>query len=221
MPSLMNIVRQVADFQRESDTLMDAATFKAGIKNKIAEAGLTTQLGFAKDSKSMDQLAEYLMLKGTDQTQRKSFMSRIANGYEKKQHIYDSFSAMLPTAFKAFHASKGTLAGADDLTQISANERKQISELLKSNPFFMQAAEASGVGRRMNGVIEIRSGITRGMINRLAGNLYDTIVSSAKGMPMYGITDVDDPQFWDRISRKSNKPFVGSMNSARIVTEYS
>ena len=219
MPSLMGIVRQVADFQRESDTLMDAAAFKAGIKNKIVEAGLTSQLGIAKDSRSMDKLAEYLMLKGTDQTQRKSFMSHIASGYEKKQHLSDSFASMLPEAFKAFHASKGTLAAPEDMTQITARERKQIAEMLKSNPFFMQAAEASGVGRRSNGIIELRSGITRGMVNRLAGNLYDTIISSAKGMPMYGITDVDDPQFWDRIARKSNKPFLGSMNSARVLSD--
>ena len=219
MPSLMNIVRQVADFQRESDTLMDTAAFKAGIKNKIAEAGLTTQLGFAKDSKSMDKLADYLMLKGTDQTQRKSFMSKIASGYEKKQHLYDNFSAMLPDKFRDFHAAKGTLAAPDDSTQITTTERRRISELLKTNPYFMQAAEATGVGRRMNGTIEMRSGITRGMINRLAGNLYGTIISSAKGMPMYGITDVDDPQYWDRIARKSNKPFLGSMNSARALSD--
>jgi len=219
MPSLMNIVRQVADFQRESDTLMDTAAFKAGIKNKIVEAGLTSQLGFAKDSKSMDRLAEYLMLRGTDQTQRKSFMSHIASGFEKKQHLYDSFSDMLPQAFKQFHASKGTIAAPDDTTQITARERRQIAELLKSNQFFMEAAEATGVGRRRNGAIEIRSGITRGMVNRLAGNLYGTIIASAKGMPMYGITDVDDPQYWDRIARKSNKPFLGSMNSARILSD--
>ena len=219
MPSLMNIVRQVADFQRESDTLMDTAAFKAGIKNKIAEAGLISQLGFAKDSKSMDKLAEYLMLKGTDQTQRKSFMSQIASGYEKKQHLYDNFSAMLPDKFKDFHAAKGTLAAPEDSTQITTRERRQISELLKTNPYFMQAAEAAGIGRRMNGTIEMRSGITRGMVNRLAGNLYGTIISSAKGMPMYGITDVDDPQYWDRIARKSNKPFLGSMNSARALSD--
>ena len=219
MPSLMNIVRQVSDFQRESDTLMDAAAFKAGIKNKIAEAGLTTSLGFSKDSKSMDYLAEYLMFKGTDQTQRKGFMSKISAGYEKKQHIYDSFTDMLPENFRSFHASKGTLTAGYDATPLTAKERRAIGEMLKNNLYFMQAAEASGVGIRQNGILGIRSGLTRGMINQLAGNLYNTIIQSAKGMPMYGIDDVDKKEYWERIARKSNKPFIGSMNSARILSD--
>jgi len=61
--------------------------------------------------------------------------------------------------------------------------------------------------------------ISRGQVNQSASSLFDMIVSSAKGMPMYGITDVNNPESWDKIARKNNKQFIGTINAARYLTD--
>lgn len=220
LPQLLSFVSDVSDFQKKANTLMDTAVFKAGIKNKISEAGLFEKLGFSKNSSQADFLADYLMYRGAAQTQRKGFMSHIIQGAEDKTHIYESFEKMLPAAFQSFHDVKGSRLVAQNGNQkLSAKETKLIENLLISNPYFAQAAEQSGIAARLNGKMRVAGGLTRNDINSVASNLYDTIVESAKGMAMYGITDVDNPDYWERIARKTNKPFLGSMSSARTLSD--
>ena len=220
LPQLLSFVSEVSAFQAKANTLMDSSVFKSGIKNKISEAGLFEKLGFSKGSQQADSLAEYLMLRGSNQTQRKSFMGHISQGSEEKMHIYDSFIDMLPSAFRGFHERGGTSKIDSANTQkLTEKETKLIEGLLLSNPYFAKAAEQAKVAQRLNGKMRIAGGLTRNDINIVASNLYDTIIDSAKGMPMYGITDVDNPDYWERIARKTNKPILGSMNSARVLSD--
>lgn len=219
MPNMRALVTQVADFQRSATTLMDTASFKAGIKNKLFDNGIFEQLGMSRTSKAADALSEILMFQGTDQTQRKGFMSQISRGSEKQAHLFDSFANMLPSQFQNFHAAKGAISEPNSNEALTNKEKAIVENLLKTNPYFLSAAEKSGVAVRLNGTIGMRNGLTRGLINNLSSELYDAIISSAKGMPMYGITDVNDKQFWDRIARKNNKPFLGNMNAARILSD--
>jgi hypothetical protein len=61
--------------------------------------------------------------------------------------------------------------------------------------------------------------ITRNQVNEASANMYDILVESAKGMPMYGVTDVNDPDKWENIVQKTNKPLLGTLGGSRYLSE--
>ena len=223
MPEFLSFATEAARIQQTADALYDSSKFKAQMKISAVQKGTFDRLGINANSKVADQILEYAMLRGASQVQRGDFMSRISRGASTQSHVFGSFAEMLPQAFRQFHTTKGTTAvpAQDANKTLSDKEYAIVRSLLTENPYFAKAAERAGVAYRTNGMMRLadRNILTRGMVNGVAANLYDTIINSAKGMPMYGITDVDDPQMWERIARKTNKPFIGSTNASRSISD--
>ena len=221
MPQLLSFATAFANYSKNMDALMSDQQIAAGIKATMGAQEILRGLGLKNGSSAEKDFLKYVTHLGASQTQRLDYVSRIAGDSEYSKHMFDSFNDMLPKAFRALNRRKtpAPVAASDYAQAITDAEQHALIDIIKSNPYFMQAAESAGFAKRENGELQILEKISRGQINQSAGSLFRMLVSSAKGMPMYGVTDVNNPDSWEKIARKSNKQFIGTMNAARYMQD--
>ena len=227
MPQLMKMANNAVNTYKGSGVLASDSQIIAAIKSTDGYKQISSSL-FGKNAFNenvMNDILKYAVLKTVPQIQRGSFMQHFGTGNGLTKHIFDSFQDMLPRAFqninKGIKFSPGDLAKrrANDNSILTSQETSELYSMLMKNAYAANAAEAVGMIYRQNGRMNIRKNLTRGMVNAMGGNIYDEIVNAAKGMPMYGVTDVNDASSWDKIARKSNKRFMGGMSAARRLSD--
>ena len=219
LPQLLSFANQYAGYSRNMNVLSSDKQMMAGVKSYTGAKEILRNLGVKENSQTERDLLQYVVQMGVSQSQRSDYISRIAGTSQASKHMFNSFKDMLPTVFQAYHVKHRNVADSEYQTLLTHDEHKALADILNSNPYFAQAAEKAGFARRLNGRMGLLQYISRGQVNASAGSLYDMIVSAAKGMPMYGITDVDDPDAWDKIARKTNKQMIGSINAARYLSD--
>ena len=226
MPQLMSMARDATRVYAQSGSLASDEQILASIKaTQKYQAMKSSLLGNSK-SGNIDDIFRLAIVRGVGQTQRASFMNRIATGSGLTKHIFDSFQNMLPSGFKNINSSLGNISTTafskalqSNQQTLSAKETKALYSLLLNNQFATEAAEAAKIAYRKNGELFVQKNVSRGMIKSMGAHIYDNLVNAAKGMEMYGITDVNDPAFWDKISRKSNKRLIGNVAAARRLSD--
>ena len=151
-------------------------------------------------------------MKSVAQVQRGTFVNNMSSGNAGK-HIYDSFKSMLPRAFKSIDYNDTSSSFAvkrfskNDEIELTPAEKSVLSRLIQNNQYAAVAAQQAGIARRENGFFYIKDKIARGSVNAMGGYIIPDFVRAAKGMEMYGIKDVDNPDNWRQIARKGSKRF--------------
>lgn len=219
MPQLLQFAQDYMKLNETQSALPTNDQIRHGIANRLGAFELLRDLGLEKGSASETSLLKFIGYLGTSQLQRADFVRAISGkapgALSGTRHLFNSFAEMLPSAFRDIHSKEGNayLVNPKDSTALSQDERSYITSLLKSNAYFARAAESAGFAARQNGRMYALKNITRNQINEAAAHMYDTLVESAKGMPMYGITDVNDPDKWENIAQKTNAPLLGTLGA--------
>ncbi len=227
LPELFQIARDAVDVFKKTDQLPTDQQIRASMKVDNRFKNIQSSWGKGITEALTEQVLQYAVLKAVPQMQRGSFLSHFTSDAGTNKHIFNSFQDMLPKAFQNVNRHKGFInprhlsklknEGLD--TFLTQEELTNFYDLVRNNAYAANAAEAAQLIMRKNGKLGVRNGITRGMVNAMGGYMYDELVNSAKGMRMYGVTNVNDPDSWDRIARKGNKRFLGGMEAARRMSE--
>lgn len=138
-----------------------------------------------------------------------------------------SFREMLPQAFQnipAYRQSQAdrtlgsTYHGNETL---SSDEITELNRQIKNNRILANAAVTAGVMTKKNGKMYFNHGTTHDMVNAMGGLVMDTIVTGAQGERKYGITNVEDGNFWKNIQHKigNNKNLDMGLAAARSMQD--
>lgn len=230
MPGMQKMAQEGADLYIGSGTMPTDQQIVSAIKARMNNNNVRkTLFGRDKiDEAVYDAIVEQAVISGVSQTQRGSFMKRIIKDTSQSPHIWNSFHDMLPRAFQEINSQLKDpkyVSKVEDRekttydTFLTPHERKQLTNLILKNAQFASAAEQTGIARRNHGKMEVLSGVTRAMVDQTGSFLFDELVGAAKGMGMYGIEDVNDPKFWDRIEPKNNVRLRGSLQAARYLND--
>ena len=139
-------------------------------------------------------------------------------------HAYNSFEASLPDSFKNINKSFDTITDLSSFSQQFKSSNKklpygisaQIHERVKTDRFLSDALKKIGALSTQSGRMKIAKDLTEKDMDLATGVLFKEMVDSAIGMEMYGLHSIDDlnnPDFWNRISRKGNKEYTGLKDS--------
>ena len=176
----------------------------------------------------MSDLIGLNIITEVDKTQRGSFMNHL-RGQNQRMGPMNSFADMLPGQFKAGASNVGfaeiqqsdymTRTSKNNNDRLSKNELKRVASLVRENQYAAKAFEQAQVLRRENGYFYLDKAITRQQVNAAAALIHDMTINGAKGLPMYGISDVADPNMFDRILNKTNKMLYGGLDAERFLTK--
>lgn len=226
MPQLMSIAREAASVY--SGHLASDEQLLGAIKSSSKFKDVRTSLlgTGSKGAGAIDDILRLAIIKGVGQVQRGTFMQKLTSGNSLEKHVFSSFSDLLPSGFQKINSIKGPTVAQITAemkkaatTALTGKEYGALYSLIQSNQFAAEAAEKINIASRKNGKIYLQKGISRGMVNAMGSQIYDNLVNAAKGMQMYGIDDVNDPDSWERIARKSNRRFLGGVSAARRMND--
>lgn len=174
----------------------------------------------------MESLVDYSIVNVLDAVQRYDYMQHFKG--MKHSHIgsFESYEDMLPKAFKKARTGLTQVSNADFASLLTNNDfltrrqKKSLGDVIQENTYMAQAAELAGIASRSKGTLSVNRHVTRQQVNAAAGYLYQMIENGARGMPMYGIKDVNNPDDFERILNKNNKLLNGSMSAARFLSDH-
>lgn len=143
--------------------------------------------------------------------------------WDNGRHSISNVRELLPPAFSKVSLSKNPVADrtssrADFGYMLTPQERSAFERILTSNPYIQEEARKANLIAIRNGVAMINKRATRGNINAFAGMIASLFESGARGLPSYGIDDIENPAFLSRIEQKNNKMIS---NARRVADELS
>ena len=142
--------------------------------------------------------------------------------------LFENFRDSLPTAFKQLPTQRkemfsgGSFATRlpEDARQVTDEEMKKMLKVATTNRYFADAAVQAGVMKKKDGNLLYNKNATRGQINMVGGFLMETLENALRGMPMYGITDIEDPKVWNSVYRKNNQRYRAAMEGMEVLNDF-
>lgn len=232
LPPLMTKARSIAEDKSRAGRSDPVSTLTTAlitqIKNDPQHNRLRARLSEQNiGSEVLQTIAKYAVMTSVPQYHRRDYMESLGGDLNVRKHIYPDFRSMLPPTFAKIPAQRQYRtkqafedAFGNDTMPISVAEMEKLRDIVKENRYMADAAVATGAAKKINGQLLFNGHLNRGMVNAIAGNLMEDIVSGAKGMPMYGIQNVEDSDNWTRIARKTNKQMTGALRAARMMQEH-
>lgn len=227
LPSLKNEAKRLAnEFVNSGDVINRGSLLRVlptSKKTEIQSFNEAVRAAKLTDDQ-IKNMYEYAALTAIPQYQRHEFMKFFDKAGSSQKHVYSSFRDMLPQTFANIPSTRSNRTketfdsnyASDTLGLSQAETEKLEAEILK-NRYLTDAAVAVGAMKKENGTLIRTSSLNRGLVNAMAGVLMEDLVIGAKGMERYGIKDVEDPNVWHKIARKTNKQMLGSLDAARML----
>ena len=138
----------------------------------------------------------------------------------------ESFRGLLPSTFQSIPTSIPTKArsiGSSDDGRIllSEAEREKLSAAILKDRYLAEAAVSAGIVAKRNREYILNPDANRDMARAMGGFVMSGITRGAAGERKYGITNVEDPAFWNSISRKvgNNRTLDRNLSAAYTLTD--
>lgn len=182
------------------------------------------------DTRTRQAALSYVVATAMPQYMKSSFVNDKHFDIDKSidGKLFENFRDSLPTAFKQLPTQRkemfsgGSFATRlpEDARQVTDEEMKKMLKVATTNRYFADAAVQAGVMKKKDGNLLYNKNATRGQINMVGGFLMETLENALRGMPMYGITDIEDPKVWNSVYRKNNQRYRAAMEGMEVLNDF-
>lgn len=224
-------------FEGSHKSLGDPTRMRFNFMRQMEEAAKTNPHGdiakMAKilggDQQSAESVWDYLFQVGSPQHKRASFMDKMSKDVSIDGTRYRNFRESLPTSFAKIPVRHTQMIAdkdwkqryATDVERIQAKELEFLQARIMKNRVLMDAAVASGIAVKSKGRLRMNTNMPlRGQVNMMGGQVMEFMENALRGMPMYGITDIENPDNWDKLERKNNSRYRMAREAMEVLDEF-
>ena len=155
------------------------------------------------------------------------YMRKAITGGSKVQFAKqpESYREMLPKSFQRIepHAERGQVRQLGQVPHanetLSAEEISALGRIVRNNRYAADAAVKAGIVSKSGQKMYFNQATNHDMMNAMAGFIIDDMTRAAQGERKFGISDVENPNFWKNISNKrgSNKTLDGTLEAVHAM----
>ena len=224
-------------FDGSHKSLGDPTRMRFNFMRQMEEAAKTNPHGdiakMAKilggDQQSAESVWNYLFQVGSPQHKRASFMDKMSKDVSIDGTRYRNFRESLPASFANLPVRRTQTISDQDWAQrrttdamtMQGEEIEFLQARIMNNRVLMDAAIRSGIAKKQNGrLLMNQNALQRGQVNMMGSYVMEFMENSLRGMPMYGITDIEDPNVWDKLERKNNKRYNMASEAMEVLDEF-
>lgn len=237
-PSMLTMTSNAMKlFEGSHKSLGDPTRMRFNFMRQMEEAAKTNPHGdiakmakiLGSDQQSAESVWNYLFQVGSPQHKRASFMEKMSKDVSIDGTRYRNFRESLPASFAKLPVRHTQMiADADwdkrqaaDAVKIQEKELDFLQARMMSNRVLMDAAVDAGIAQKSNGrLLMNQNAPSHGQVNMMGSYVMRFMENALRGMPMHKITDIENPDVWDKLERKNNKRFNMAREAMEVLDEF-